>query len=148
MERPVEEEVFLIALEEFILQHGGKPNPTLINAVMGKLVVLDEKNVPPPSILRAVSGDIGVMLDNLTNDSRGARLLVFVQMALIRLLHEHGIEMVELPEGDKVWIMGHAWHLPNLAQNIQRSDPDLSKLKVAMEKVCEHLERIPWAQTA
>lgn len=145
MERPIEEEIFLIALEEFILKYGGKPNMPLIYAVVGKLVELNHSNVPPPSILGVGGGDVGVMLDNITNDNPRARLIVFVQCALVRLMREHNIELSELCESDRVWIMKRAIQIPNLMLSISDKDPQLDILREAMEKISAKLEKIRWA---
>lgn len=146
MERPIEEEILIIALQEFITKYGSEPNMPLIYAVVGKLVLLTSENVPPPSVLNEPPGGAwGVELDNVTAANSKTRLIIFIQLALVRLMREHGISLPPLPEDDRAWLMKRAIHIPNIMNSLSEKDYDLVHLQAAMVKVCEVLEQMKCA---
>lgn len=140
MERPIEEEIFIIAVEEFILKYGGTPQSNLIYAVVGKLAELTTANVPPPSVLGAVTPELGVEVDQMTASNCKARLVMFVHLTLVRLMREHGICLPKLPEADRAWLARRAIHIPNIMDSLSKDDQALDQLREVMEKLSLNME--------
>ena len=101
---------------------------------------LTTENVPPPSILGAVTPELGVEVDRLTADNRKARLVMFVHLTLIRLMREHGICLPRLPERDRAWLARRAIHIPNIMAGLSKDDYALDQLREVMERLSLGME--------